>query len=170
MNLAYESLIKKHNIDVKDLPKDARIGIDGIKKTLHMVAMLEKSGKKISQSVLDKITANDKWVTREIYDYLEGDDKNDDEIPNDASEIQKEAKEEAKKQEQDPIGFLIDEELYALKKENVETISFNDLKAKAPKTYNEIFRNYDADEDNGVETSNFSLVETETEKFSLKQK
>ena len=170
MTLAYESLIKKHNLDIKDLPKDAKIGIDGIKKTLHMVAMLEKGGKKISQSVLDKISANDKWVTREILDHLEGEETNDDEIPNDATEIQKEVKDEAIKQEQDPIGFAIDEELAILKKENIETISLKDLKSKAPKTYNVIFSNYTADEENGVETSRFSLIETELETFSLKQK
>jgi hypothetical protein len=170
MNLAYESLIKKHNIDVKDLPKDARIGIDGIKKTLHMISVLEKGGKKIGQGVLDKLNANDKWVTREIYDYLEGEETNTEEIPNDIAEIQEEIKEDTKKQEQDPIGFAIDIELSALKKENVETISLKDLKEKAPKVYGIIFKNYDADEDNGVETSNYSLIESDIEVFTLKQK
>jgi hypothetical protein len=170
MNLAYESLIKKHNINISDLPKDARIGIDGIKKTMNIISVLEKSGKKVGQSVLEKLNANDKWVTREIYDYLEGEETNSDEIPNDLQDIQKEIKEEAKKQEQDPLGLAIDLELSSMKKENIETISFQDLKSKAPKSYGVIFNSYDANEDNGIETSKFSLIETDVETFTLKQK
>ena len=48
--------------------------------------------------------------------------------------------------------------------------SLEEIKSAAPKTWNVIWDNYDADGENGVETSRFSLIETELKTFSLKQK
>lgn len=68
------------------------------------------------------------------------------------------------------IGFEIEAELKSLYDSGVRTISQSDLKSKAPKTYSQVFENYSDEEDNGVETSNYSAIETEQNEYTIEKK
>lgn len=87
----------------------------------------------------------------------------------------KEAKEKAEKEKNqnnpemniDPKGLAIEKELEALLAANRISLTLPELKEVAPSTYDVIFSTYDAAGQNGVRTSNFELLETEKEKFTL---
>jgi hypothetical protein len=167
MEFQYEKLMEQEGLTLKELPEDAKVGIESIAKIKRIINLTESKGKTIRQDVYKKLKANDKWVTREILDYLEGKDSNQsDELPHDEQEIKK----DIEGQDIDPLGVAVEEELKKLFESDVKEIEADDLKSKAPKTYNVIFKNYGPDEDNGVETSNFTIIETDTEVFTIKKK
>lgn len=169
MEYGYEKLLKEHNINVADLPKDAQIGIKSLKQLAGAIATNEKAGRPVSQEILDKIKANDKWVIREILDYVEEKEIDRGEIPNDPKEIIEEIEEEAEAHEaenDDPnleLGLAIEAELEAQYKAGIKEITLAEIKSKCPKAYETIFKTYEPNGSNGVRTSKFSLIEN-TEK------
>lgn len=58
------------------------------------------------------------------------------------------------------LGLKIDEELKALSESGIKEITLDDLKTKAPISYDIIFDATEEDEPNGIETTNFSLLES----------
>ena len=68
----------------------------------------------------------------------------------------------------EPTAHELDIELSALHKAKVTVFTLEELKAKAPKSYDIVFESYKEGEGNGLETSNFSLIETD-KKFILKK-
>ena len=95
MEYAYEKLMQQHKLSYAELPSDAKVGIDTIKNIEKSITMLEKKGKKVSQSVINKIKANDKWIVNEILDFVDDTDKNSDDLPYEKKEIEAEIKQEA---------------------------------------------------------------------------
>jgi len=167
MEFQYEKLMEEEGLTLKELPQDAKVGIESIAKIKRIIALTESKGKKIHQSVYQKLRTNDKWVTREILDYLEGkDSKQSDEVPHNEKEIQK----DIEMTQIDPLGLEIENELKSLVEAGTKTLNADELKLKAPKAYNVVFKNYGEEEDNGVETSNFALIETDVEVFTIKKK
>src|SRR6478752_2402511 len=82
MEHAYEKLMKEHNLSFSELPVDARIGIESIQQIGKAIHLAEKNKRNIKPAVFDKIKANDKWVVREILDYIESKDSNQGPLPN----------------------------------------------------------------------------------------
>jgi hypothetical protein len=73
-------------------------------------------------------------------------------------------------QNPDEKGVQIDNELSKLL-EIKDEWEIDELRSKAPLTYETIFDNYDEEEENGITTDNFSIIESETpETFNLKAK
>lgn len=166
MEYAYQKLMAKHELTYAELPEDAKTGIDVIKDVEKAINMAEKKGNTISQKTYNKLKINDKFVVGEILDYVndrENDD--DDEVPFDADEIKNEMVEG--KSNLDPKGLAIDEELKKLYSENRITLSIDDLKNVAPNSYRVLFDAYDPDEENGIETSHFKLIEKPDNLFHL---
>ena len=180
IELKYKEVMAENNLTIKDLPEDAQTGITEINKALNGVKML--SGKSLSNATIKKIKAMDKWVTYEIYDMLHDTDKNEDEIPHDAEEVIDEIKETESddKDEQKPTentndqltqqGLRIDTDLDKAFKNGIKEISLNELKTISKTAHNIIFDSYDESGDNGIETSNYSLLETDNEIFTLTKK
>lgn len=170
MQYAYEKLMSDEKLTLAELPEDAKIGIEAIKKIERMLVISEKKGRKPTAKVLNKLKANDKWVVREILDYMEGkDSKQSEEVPHSVEEVQQDIKTDETKDEVkvDEKGLAIDKELQKLIEENTTTLTANELKAKAPRTYAVIFDNYEKGKENGVETSFYKAIETEAEKFTI---
>jgi len=167
MEFQYEKLMEQEGLTLKELPEDAKVGIESIAKIKRIINLTESKGKKIRPDVYKKLKANDKWVVREILDYLEGkDSRQSDEVPHSEKEIEKDIAEN----NVDPLGLEIENELKGLLESGVKEINADDLKSKAPKTYSVVFKNYEQEEDNGVETSNYSIIETDQEVFTIKKK
>lgn len=167
MEFQYEKLMEQEGLTLKELPEDAKVGIESIAKIKRIINLTESKGKKIRPDVYKKLKANDKWVVREILDYLEGkDSKQSDEVPYSDKEIEKDISEN----NVDPIGVEVENELKNLFETGTKELDADNLKSKAPKTYNVIFKNYEPDEDNGVETSRYSIIETDVEVFTIKKK
>jgi len=168
---AFEKLLKESDLTVTDLPKDAQIGIKSIKQIENAIRMTEKRGQNVSQAVRDKIQANDKWVVREILDFIEDNESQFADLPNPATEVIPEITQETQETQetpQDPTGIKVDNELMAIFETGEENeFTSDELRTLAKNTYSVIFNNYNEDEDNGVQTSNYKLVESQPEVFTL---
>ena len=174
MQYAYEKIMQEYNLQYSELPEDAKLGIEAIKNIAKSVNMAEKKGNKVNPQTMAKIKANDKWVVREILDFVEDEDENSDEIPYDDEEIIEEIEEieevddsnNPKKQ----LGLNVESELEKMFLTNQKEFTLDEIKRIAPTTYNVIFDAFDEDEDNGVETNKFKLIETDEEIFTLTKK
>ena len=69
-------------------------------------------------------------------------------------------------------GNLLDSEFNSMFKNGMTQISLDSLRSNSPTSYEIIWSNYDNDDVNGIETSNYTLIETEigSQKFNLKKK
>ena len=175
---AYEQLLSENNLKPTDLSKDAQIGIKSIKQIENAIRMTEKRGQNVSQAVRDKIKANDKWVVREILDHLEDEETHFEDLPNPAPAVLKEIKQDS---ENTPAEVKLTPEQIKGQKIDIElkhlfadgevvdyTFSAKDLRLLAKLTYNTIFNTYSNEDDNGIVTSNYKLIETnEPEIFKL---
>jgi hypothetical protein len=168
MQYAYQKLMAENNLTLAELPEDAKLGIEAIKNIEKAVNMAEKSGKKVSPQTMAKIKANDKWVVREILDYIDDEDKNDDEMPHDDDEIIDEINDANNPKKQ--LGFTVEAELEKMFLTNEKEFELAEIKRIAPTTYGVIFDGFDDDGDNGVETNKYRLIETDDEIFTLTKK
>ena len=170
MELSYEKALKEHNLSVSDLPEDAQVGIDGIRDVIKGIEMLSKKGKEPTAKTMRKLKAMDKWVYYEILDFLHDTDKNEDEMPEDPEEVVAEIKQEAESVKLDPAGLSIESELARLSQSEKKNWSLDELKNYARATYNVIWNGYSENEENGVRTSNYELIETDEQVFTLKKR
>lgn len=177
MELRYEKAMEEYDLSYADLSEDAKTGIDGIKDVLKGISMLEKKGKKVTQKTMNKLKAMDKWVYFEILDQVHGTDKNEDEMPEDPDEVIDEIKEQAsgssesdKPKEQTPeekLGYEIDAELKKMFESGKKEWSIEEVKSSAKKTYNVLFDTYEEGDENGIKTTNYSLLEQGEQTFVI---
>jgi hypothetical protein len=171
MEFKYKKLMEENDLTLNQLPEDAQTGVAEINKVLRAISMVEKSGKKVSAGALKKITTMDKWVTYEILDYLHDTDKNDDDMPIDADDVIDELKKNGGKQEEvnqvDQIGLRIEEELDRLFESGKTSYTIDEIRSKANRTYKELWDSYEENEQNGIVTTKYSLIEDKEKNFNL---
>lgn len=177
MEFAYVKLMEEHKLTYAQLPADAKTGIDVIKEMERMIALAEKKGKKIMPKTFDKLRINDRFVTREILDFLSDEDDIDDKDDKGGNppppaplvpvvEVEKDLKEK----QADPVGLKIEAELKALFEANKTAWKIDDLKEPAPETYACLFDIYKDGEENGIQTNLFMIVEKEDKLFHITKK
>lgn len=179
MEKAYEKLLAEHKLTEAELPQDAKIAIKDIKNIEIAINLSDKKSAKAgltyspSSEVIAKIKALDKWVVREILDYVEDKDTNTAKPAVDTAKVIEEIKADATTEEEvvvaDPKGLKIDAEFVELLKNNKSELTLDELKSSAPVAYSTIFDNYDQGGENGIDTTFFSLVE-KNELFTLTKK
>ena len=179
---AYQKLMAEHNLTVAELPEDAKIGITAIMNIEKAVKMAEKNGKTVSSETIAKIKTNDKWVVNEILDFVDKTDENEDEMPHEEEEVIEEIQEgddedddegddEGQSVTQDEaLGIAIDQELAEMHSSGKVDWHSDDIKAKYKKTYNTLFDTYEDGGENGIETTNYKLIEKEEEVFTISKK
>lgn len=176
IELRYLAEMEKNGLSKSDLPKDAQTGISEINKILKAVNMLEKQGKTVKPETIEKIKTLDKWTYYEILDHIHDTNKNEGEDkPVEAKEVIQEMKENAEEEEKEETpeqkhANSINKELEALSNSEQSEFSIDEVKSKAPKCYDAIFESYEEGEQNGVETQYYSLLETEKDTYTIKQK
>lgn len=168
----YEKLIKEKGLSQSELPQDAQIGIKSIKDIEKSINMMEKTGRKVSEKVLNKLKANDKWTTNEILAHVQGKESTQGEIPNAAPVVIAEIKEEGATGEVvvDSKGVAIDKELSTLIEVGKTKFTIEELKSASPTSYTVIFDAYKEGEENGIETTFHKLIETEKQTYILTKK
>jgi len=169
MELQYVKALKEHGLKISDLPEDAQTGISEINKILKGFTMIERKGLKPTAASIKKLKTLDKWVYYEILDYLHDTDKNDDEMPVDADDVLDDAGLD-KNQNVDQLGLQIESELDNLYASGKKSLTIDEIKSSAPKTYREIWENYEPGDENGIITSKYSFTENNNELFELKLK
>lgn len=185
---AYQKLMAEHKLTVAELPEDAKIGINAIMNIEKAVKMAEKSGKKVSPDTIAKIKANDKWVVNEILDFVDETDENEEEMPHEEEEVIEEIQEgeedgEGEEEEEgegegetqsvvqdEALGIAIEQELAEMHSSGKVDWHSDDIKAKYKKTYNTLFDTYEDGGENGIETTNYKLIEKEEEVFTISKK
>jgi hypothetical protein len=172
MQYGYEKMMDEYDLTYSELPQAAKVSIQAIKKIEKAMNMVEASGKKVSRDTIEKIKANDKWTMNEILDYVHDTDDNDDDMPYDEEEILEdfEGTEESKGNKDvviPQINLKIEEELKSLYSTGKKKFTIDELGESAGNVYDAIFDFYDADEDNGVQTSNYQLIEKDDNLFHL---
>jgi hypothetical protein len=193
MELQYLKAMEEYGLKESQLSEDAKIGISTIKQSLKGVKLNESRGLGVSQQVIKKIKANDKWVYYEILDMVNETDENEEEMPYDEEDILEDLEEENEEDEQpnedeeeeerevfqgrkteqegdSSMGILIDQDFKLMWEADKKVIKLDQLKSLSKNAYNIIFDNYDESGDNGIETSHFTLIETDEYEFTLTKK
>lgn len=176
MELLYIAEMQKNELSLNDLPEDAKTGIENIKDIQKALTRLEKSGKSPTVKTLNKIKALDKWITYEILDLVNDTEKNTgdgiiekkeidkviediDKQVEDPKEATEDPKEAVEVPEEGVLGISVEVEIKTLYDAGIKQIDIEDLRTKAPKCYDILFDTYDPSEDNGIETSYYSIIE-----------
>jgi len=135
----------------------------------------EKKGRNVSKSK-SKAATLDKWVTREILEYLDEVEEQNIEKPISSEEVQEIIEEmEDSDQSNDPnviLGQKINQELSALAESNPGVTEFNidEIASKIPATHKQIFDHYEDSGPNGVKTPNWEFIENQKAIFTLKKR
>lgn len=167
--------MEEYGLKQSDLPEDAVEGIKIVEGIVKGIQLAEKRGQRVSDLTYRKLKLNDKWVVREIIDFKEGTEKNEEDIPFEKDEVLKEIpKDEIKPADQveqvdKSKGNSVNSELTKLLEDGKETLSASELKKLAPVSYEIIFESYKAGEENGLQTSAYLVKETEVEVFKIEK-
>ena len=109
-------------------------------------------------------------------DYQPDDDEDDDNDEDDYDDDEDDDEDEDEDEDEDdgnlgdsPTGQKIDADLKIAYTNGKTTITLEELKNVSSTAYNIIFENYDDSGDNGIITSNFSLLETDEYVFTLEK-
>ncbi len=173
----YEKLMAENNLQMSDLTEDAKNSITAIKDLEKSIKMAQGKGKEASATTLSKIKTSDKMAVQEIVDMLDSDDDDEDDS-DDSDDSQNgdfgndsdDKKEPEPVVTSDPKGLRIDAELEVAYANGKKEIGFDELKGISKMAYDVIFNNYDDSGDNGIETSKFTLIETNENLFTLTKK
>lgn len=174
MKKAYLQLMEEHKLAITDLPKDCQIAIKSIKDCEAAINMQDKKAEKAgktytpSADVLDKIKALDKWIVRDIIDFVNEKDTNTDAPPIDPKTIVAEIKADVPVViEADPKGVQCDVEFAAMLKAGKTDCTADELKTLCPTAEKIIWE--DTTSPKGLTTSFYIITETEPNKFTLKK-
>jgi len=171
----YEKLMAENNLQMSDLTDDAINSITAIKDLEKSIRMAQGKGKEASETTLSKIRTSDKMATQEIVDMLDDDDDDDNDDSYDSDDSDDNDNSDDKNEPEtvitnDPKGLKIDTELEVVFASGKKEIGFDELKSISRTAYEVIFQNYDNSGDNGIETSKFTLIETDDNLFTLTKK
>ncbi|MES2287608.1 MAG: hypothetical protein V4547_18075 [Bacteroidota bacterium] len=182
IKLSYVKMLEDNGITASELPARANLGIKGIQDIIKLITLNEKNGRKITNHTLEKIKANDEWVCRDIEDYVKGKKTNTDPIPNKIETIITEIKTEStpattppakvdepkvEEPKADERGTKADAELKELLAQGKTSLTLAEIKTSAKNAYDIIFDAYKEGEENGFDTTYYSVRETEKEVFTI---
>lgn len=164
----------------------------GQKVSPKVIQKIKANDKWVYYEILDMVNETDEnedempYEEDEIMDDLEieeEDEDNDDVEDDDDYEEEDEEEEEDEDEEDEPvrgrrtesegdssIGSAIDQDFMEIYQSGKKVIKLEELKSLSKKAYNVIFDSYDESGDNGIETSHFSLIETDEYEFTLTKK
>lgn len=167
MKYGYEELMEEYNLTFNELPRDAKVGINAIKNIEKAISMANAKGNRVSSDTMAKIKANDKWIVNEILDYIEDTDENDEEMPEDNNEIIDEIKGQVELTSEQKFALEIENELKRMYESGNREFTIESVKSNARNTYSVLFESYDENEENGVVTSRYKLIETKPKVFTI---
>lgn len=168
MKLGYEKLLEKQDLDANDLSNDVQLRIREITQLKNLILSKKRIGQNVSDITLEKLKEKDAELCDIILEDIEDLDLDDD---NYSDENQDENFENENFGDQE-TGILIDEELKMFSGTGQSTITLNNMKSIMPNVYDVIWESYEDNNDNGISTSNFDLIETgkNSETFKLIKK
>lgn len=188
MKLGFEKIMEDYDIDIDDLPRDLQVVIEDLQTSKSHVIAKRNIGNTISDSTIERIRVKDQMVVRELLELIDeqevddSDDDSDDEYDNDEygnDDSEDDSEEEYNIYEEDndrdelmvdgATALAVEKELHSLYSNGIRTVSLTELRSKARNAYNLLWDSYESNEENGIATSNYELIETEinSEEFNL---
>lgn len=165
MERGYQKLIREHGLNEQDLPKDVKVLISSIRASEKAIKLNLDKGKKVSESANDKVRLMDEQAVYKILDYIEeqDEDEEEDELEQQRQEEENKNNEDHKEnpKQPDPKGLKIDQELSAAVLAGKTKLTQEEFKEVAPVAYNLVFDNYEQGQENGIQTSFYSVIEKE---------
>lgn len=152
------------------------------------IAKIKANDKWVVNEILDFIDDTDKnkaelphdedEVIEEIEEFiddendvvLEGDEEDEEEQEADLDEAKNNSKEGIAQNKAIALGVLIEGELTEMHTSGKIDWHSDEIKAKHKNTYNTLFENYVDGEENGIETTNYKLIEKSEEIFTISKK
>lgn len=172
MKLAFEKLLETNDLQISDLPKITQVEIKQLTQLKSLIESKMTIGQNVTPVTLQKIKDKDNEIVDDILEYL-GDDEDEevnfskgnedyfndmDDDSDDGNDDSDDGNDDSDDDNMDAIA--IDKELHNLFKSGITTFNLDQLRNNAPVTYECIFDTYGQDEENGINTSNYSLIET----------
>lgn len=180
MKLAFEKLLETNDLEISDLPKITQVEIKELTQLKSLIESKMTIGQNVTPATLQKIKDKDNAIVDDILDYLgdEEDDTDDNLIDRysddeDTDEDNNDNNEDEDDTDEDNMDAItIDKELHNLFKSGASVLTLAQLREYAPTTYECIFDTYGQDEENGINTSNYTIVETSfnSEQFKISKK
>ena len=178
MKLAFEKLLETNDLEISDLPKITQVEIKELTQLKSLIESKMTIGQNVTPATLQKIKDKDNAIVDDILDYLGEDEDDTDEDNNDIDRYSDDDTDEDNNDNEDDTdednmdAISIDKELHNLYKSGATIVTLAQLREYAPETYECIFDTYGQDEDNGINTSNYTIVETSfnSEKFKILKK
>lgn len=178
MKLAFEKLLESHNLEVSELPKITQVEIREANSLKGLIDSKKNIGQKVTSETLQKLEDKDNAICDDILDYIDEDDSEDEEddfyedATNSDSDDEEQEEDDDDSDDDDEDGVTIDQELHSLFKSGKTTLDFNYIRNNAPATYDCLFDTYGQDEENGINTSNYSIIETSpnSETFNISKR
>jgi hypothetical protein len=184
MKLAFEKLLETNDLEISDLPKITQVEIKELTQLKSLIVSKMNIGQNVTPATLQKIKDKDNAIVDDILEYLGEDEDEDDTDDNlidrfsdddDTDEDNNDNNEDEDEDDTDEDNMdaiTIDKELHNLFKSGATICTLSDLRNYAPMTYECIFDTYGQDEENGINTSNYTIVETSlnSEKFKILKK
>ena len=179
MKLAFEKLLETNNLEISDLPKITQVEIKELSQFKSLIESKMTIGQNVTPATLQKIKDKDNAIVDDILDYLDdgdddSDDGDDDSVDDnydsvDDNDDSNDDNDDNETDEDNMDAITIDKELHILFKSGTEIFTLDQLRNNAPTTYECIFDTYGQDEENGINTSNYSIIETSlnSEKFKI---
>jgi hypothetical protein len=153
MKLAFEKLLENNNLEVSELPKITQVEIREANSLKGLIQSKKNIGQKVTSETLQKLEDKDNAICDDILDYIDADEDEDFVDPENDSQDDDD-------DDDDTDGVTIDQELHNLYKSGMTTLDFNAIRNNAPAVYDCLFDTYGQDEENGINTSNYSIIET----------
>lgn len=164
MKLAFEKLIEKYDLEVSELPKITQVEIREINALKGLIESKRNIGQNVTPETMEKLKEKDSSIVDDILGYVEAQDseeeEEEEETESEDPENDSEEEEEEEDNSDDEDGVSIDSELNELFKSGRTTLNFSQIRNFAPTTYECLFETYGKDEENGIITSNYSIIET----------
>ena len=178
MKLGFEKLLEEHDIEVENLPNDLQISIEELQNSKERILAKTRIGHNVNEQTLERLRVKDQMVVRALLELIEDEDddnKDDEDEDKDDDTMGNNYNEEDEDEDDDvvnvspQVAIAVDKELNSLFSAGVTTVSLSELRSRARNTYNLLWDSYEQDSENGIATSNFELIETNTntEEFNL---
>lgn len=183
--------VKQIKSILKKIEKAENSGKNVGKPTLNKVNAMDKW---VYYEILDMVNETDKnedempyseedfenEFQEEMVGQEDDDEEDEEDFEEDEEEDESEPEEDDEEEEVDDddnyaegdksIGERIEVDFNEMYKNGKTKISLEQLKSLSKSAYDVIFGGYDEDGDNGIETTNFSLIETSEYEFTLTKK
>lgn len=165
MKLAFEKLIEKYDLEVSELPKITQVEIREINALKGLIESKRTIGQNVTPETMEKLKDKDSSIVDDILGYVEMQDSEEEEEETESEDSEDDSEDNSEEEEEednsdDEDGVSIDSELNELFKSGRTTLNFSQIRNFAPTTYECLFETYGKDEENGIITSNYSIIET----------